>query len=76
MLSETSWPPLEKKPLLPSVKPAFFSTCLAAAALPVAETVIEATGALQALKVGSVRPVALRTGSSRPASPSEAMTLG
>src|ERR1700691_4905382 len=34
-----------------------------------------ATAALQALNVGRVRPVAFRTGSSRPASPSEAMTL-
>src|ERR1700678_3785554 len=34
-----------------------------------------APGALQALNVGRVRPVAFRTGSSRPASPSEAMTL-
>src|SRR5208282_5268375 len=75
MESVTSCPPLEKKPLLPRVYPAFSRICLAAAALPVAETVMLATGALHALKVGSVRPVALRTGSSRPASPSEAMRV-
>jgi hypothetical protein len=54
------------------VKPAFSSTFLAAAALLVAETVSEATGPAHAWKVGSVSPVALRSGFARPASPSEA----
>src|SRR6266568_1822194 len=71
-VTETVLPPFSKKPLAPMVKPALFSTCLAAAALPVAETVFDATGPLQAEKVGSVMPVLLSTAFSRPASPSDA----
>ena len=47
---------------------------MAAVALAVAETVIEATGAAQAWNVGSVRPVEFSTGLSRPASPSDAIS--
>ncbi len=45
---ETVFPPFWKNPLDPLVYPAAFSTFCAAAALPVADTVSEATGALQA----------------------------
>ena len=75
MVIETVLPPFWKKPLLPLVNPAASSTFSAAAGLPVAEMVMLATGALQALKVGSVMPVALTTGFSSPASPSLPSTV-
>src|SRR5580693_7259314 len=75
IVSATVLPPFCQKPLLPMVKPAAFMTDLAAVTLLVAETVIELTGPLQAEKAGIVRPVALVTGFSSPASPSAPSTL-
>ena len=75
MVIETVLPPFWKKPLLPLVNPAASSTFSAAAAFPLAETVMDATGALQAENSGSVRPVAFTTGFSSPASPSEPSTV-
>src|ERR1700730_19208913 len=68
----TVLPPFWKKPLLPLVKPAFCSTCSAAAALALGGMVAELTGPAQAWKVGSVSPPAMVIGLARPASPSEA----
>ncbi len=48
---------------------------MAAAAFAVAELVSDDTGAAQAWKVGSVSPVAFSTGLSRPASPSDAISV-
>src|SRR5579872_3284378 len=75
MLNETVLPPFWKKPLLPLVNPAFSSTFAAAAGFASPEMVIDDTGALHAENVGSVMPVAFRTGFSRPASPSKPRIL-
>src|ERR1700721_1439624 len=72
IVTVTSLPPFSKKPLLPLVKPAFCSTCSAAAVLPVVGMVADVTGPAQAWKVGSVSPPASEIGLARPASPSEA----
>src|SRR5580693_2436001 len=75
IVTETSLPPFSKKPLLPLVKPAFSSTCSAAATLLVLGMVADDTGPAQAWKVGSVSPPASVIGLARPASPSEASRL-
>src|ERR1700722_1243671 len=75
MLSETVFPPFSKKPLLPRVKPAFWSTFLAPAMSPVGLNVSLATGAAHAWKVGRVSPLALVIGLARPDSPSEGSRL-
>src|SRR5215831_14058354 len=71
----TSLPFSAKKPAESFLYPAFVSTCAAAEALSVGDTLYADAGADQAVKVGRVIPLALVTGFSRPASPSDASRL-